>query len=227
MEHLKLPTAFSNFALGYTDLDLMHSLLDFFYKGGPIMWPILACSLLALTVVIERLFFTIAELSRRQPKLVDSMLDAVERREPEMAVKLGRDSKDFIARTLAAALEHRAEKSIASALLRGAERELARYNRGLSVLDTIITLAPLLGLLGTVTGMMGSFGMLGGGELGAPTAITGGIAEALIATAFGLGVAITALIPFNYLNARLEGARRELQDAAAHIEIHAAQFAKP
>lgn len=205
----------------------MHSLLDLFHKGGPIMWPILACSLLALTVVIERLFFTIAEVSRRQPKLVDSMLDAVERQEPELAVKLGRDSKDFVARTLAAALEHRAEKSIASALLRGAERELARYNRGLSVLDTIITLAPLLGLLGTVTGMMGSFGMLGGGELGAPTAITGGIAEALIATAFGLGVAITALIPFNYLNARLEGARRELQDAAAHIEIHAAQFAKP
>ncbi len=205
----------------------MHSLLDLFYKGGPIMWPILACSLLALTVVFERLFFIVAEISRRQPKLVDSMLDAVERREPELAVKLGRDSKDFVARTLAAALEHRAEKSIASALLRGAERELARYNRGLSVLDTIITLAPLLGLLGTVTGMMSSFGMLGGGELGAPTAITGGIAEALIATAFGLGVAITALIPFNYLNARLEGARRELQDAAAHIEIHAAQFSKP
>lgn len=205
----------------------MHSLLDLFHKGGPIMWPILACSLLALTVVFERLFFIVAEMSRRQPKLVDSMLDAVERREPELAVKLGRDSKDFVARTLASALEHRAEKSIASALLRGAERELARYNRGLSVLDTIITLAPLLGLLGTVTGMMGSFGMLGGGELGAPTAITGGIAEALIATAFGLGVAITALIPFNYLNARLEGARRELQDAAAHIEIHAAQFAKP
>ena len=205
----------------------MHSLLDLFYKGGPIMWPILACSLLALTVVFERLFFIVAEMSRRQPKLVDSMLDAVERREPELAVKLGRDSKDFVARTLAAALEHGAEKSIASALLRGAERELARYNRGLSVLDTIITLAPLLGLLVTVTGMMGSFGMLGGGELGAPTAITGGIAEALIATAFGLGVAITALIPFNYLNARLEGARRELQDAAAHIEIHTAQFAKP
>ena len=205
----------------------MHSLLDLFHKGGPIMWPILACSLLALTVVFERLFFIVAEMSRRQPKLVDSMLDAVERRELELAMKLGRDSKDFVARTLAAALEHGAEKSIASALLRGAERELARYNRGLSVLDTIITLAPLLGLLGTVTGMMGSFGMLGGGELGAPTAITGGIAEALIATAFGLGVAITALIPFNYLNARLEGARRELQDAAAHIEIHAAQFAKP
>ena len=95
------------------------------------MWPILACSLLALTVVFERLFFIVAEMSRRQPKLVDSMLDAVERRELELAMKLGRDSKDFVARTLAAALEHGAEKSIASALLRGAERELARYNRGL------------------------------------------------------------------------------------------------
>jgi biopolymer transport protein ExbB len=114
--------------------------------------------------------------------------------------------------------------------LRAAERELARYDRGLSTLDTIITLAPLLGLLGTVTGMMGSFNMLGGSELGSPTAITGGIAEALIATAFGLGVAITALIPFNYLNARLEQARREIQDAAAHVEIHlenASKSAKP
>ena len=68
--------------------------------------------------------------------------------------------------------------------------------------------------------MIRSFGMLGGAELGAPSAITGGIAEALIATAFGLGIAITALLPFNYLNARLEEARLEMQDAASHAEIH-------
>jgi biopolymer transport protein ExbB len=152
------------------------------------------------------------------------MLDAVEQGDPDGAVKIADDTKDFVARTLCAALSHRREKSISSALLRAAEQELARYNRGLSTLDTIITLAPLLGLLGTVTGMMNSFGMLQGGELGAPTAITGGIAEALIATAFGLGVAIMALIPFNYLNSRLELARREIQDAAAHVEIHLAQL---
>ena len=78
----------------------------------------------------------------------------------------------------------------------------------------------MLGLLGTVVGMIGSFNMLGGSELGAPAAITGGIAEALIATAFGLGIAITALLPFNYLNAREEEARLEIQDAASHVELH-------
>lgn len=184
------------------------------------MWPLLACSLAALGVAIERVLFLVAESIRRQPSVVDAMLDAVEQQEPDKALELGNACSDFVAKTLCAALSHRREKSVSSALLRAAERELARYDRGLSTLDTIITLAPLLGLLGTVTGMMGSFNMLGGSELGSPTAITGGIAEALIATAFGLGVAITALIPFNYLNARLEHARREIQDAAAHVEIH-------
>ncbi len=80
-------------------------------------------------------------------------------------------------------------------------------------------MAPLLGLLGTVTGMIHAFGLLGESELGAPTAITGGIAEALIATGFGLAIAILALIPFNYLNSRLEEARHEIEDAASHLEL--------
>ena len=78
--------------------------------------------------------------------------------------------------------------------------------------------APLLGLLGTVTGMMGSFSLIGG-ELSAPGAITGGIAEALIATAFGLGIAITALIPFNLLNTKMEEARLEIELAATQLEL--------
>lgn len=205
----------------------MPNLQALFLKGGPIMWPLLVCSLVALTVALERLFFILAEKSRRAPAVVDSMLDAVERNAPEAALERGKTSRDFVARTLCSALAHRREKSISSALLRAAERELARYDRGLSTLDTIITLAPLLGLLGTVTGMMRSFNMIGGTELGAPTAITGGIAEALIATAFGLAIAITALIPFNYLNARLEQARREIQDAAAHLEIHLEHASRP
>jgi biopolymer transport protein ExbB len=82
----------------------------------------------------------------------------------------------------------------------------------------VITLAPLLGLLGTVTGMMGSFSLIGG-DLSAPGAITGGIAEALIATAFGLGIAITSLIPFNVLNTKADEARHELESASAQLEL--------
>jgi len=115
------------------------------------------------------------------------------------------------------ALRHK-EKSLANALLYAQEQETKRFRRGIPILDTVITLAPLLGLLGTVTGMMGSFSIIGG-ELSSPGAITGGIAEALIATAFGLGIAITSLIPFNYLNTKMEEARLEIESAATQLEL--------
>ena len=181
------------------------------------MWPILVTSIVALTVVLERLFFILRERVRRQPEVVERMLTAVERGDIEDAQRLGHGSRDFIARTLCYALSH---EDKLNAVARAAGRELQRYNRGLSLLDTAITVAPLLGLLGTVTGMIRSFSILGGEELGAPSAITGGIAEALIATAFGLGVAILALLPFNFLNTQLERARHEVSDAASQLEAH-------
>ena len=194
-------------------------MIEIFYKGGPIMWPLLLVSVVALTVVIERLVFIALEKKNRNPALVGDILTKVENGHVDEAARLGEGSKDFVARALTYALTHR-EKSFSEAMLRSANWELKRFNRGLTLLDTAITLAPLLGLLGTVVGMIGSFNMLGGSELGAPAAITGGIAEALIATAFGLGIAITALLPFNYLNAREEEARLEIQDAASHVELH-------
>jgi len=194
-------------------------MIEIFHKGGPIMWPLLLVSVVALTVVIERLVFIALEKKNRNPALVGDILTKVENGHVDEAARLGEGSKDFVARALTYALTHR-EKSFSEAMLRSANWELKRFNRGLTLLDTAITLAPLLGLLGTVTGMIRSFDMLGGSELGAPAAITGGIAEALIATAFGLGIAITALLPFNYLNAREEEARLEIQDAASHVELH-------
>ncbi len=194
-------------------------LIQLFIKGGPIMWPILFTSIIALTVVSERLFFIARERLKRQPRVVSDILARVESGDFDGAARIGAGSQDFVAATLVYALENR-DKSVSDALLRAANWELKRFNRGLAILDTVITVAPLLGLLGTVTGMIHSFSLLGGSELGAPSAITGGIAEALIATAFGLGVAILSLLPFNYLNARLEEARHEIQDAASHVEIY-------
>lgn len=193
-------------------------MFEMFLKGGPVMWPLLLASVLSVGVTIERLLFIFSERRRRNSDAVEAIIAAAERGDAEAAIRSGEGSEDFVARTLVYGLKHR-DRSFSSAILRAANMELKRFGRGLPALDTIITLAPLLGLLGTVTGMISAFGLLGGRELDAPTAITGGIAEALIATAFGLAIAIISLIPYNYLVARLEEARHELEDACNNLEI--------
>ena len=197
-------------------------MMRLFLKGGPIMWPLLITSIVALATVIERLIFRMRETLHRDPDTVESIFSQVEKGNISAAIRTAQDSEDFVARIMVYALTHR-EKSLSNAYLKAANKELQRFNRGLPILDTIITLAPLLGLLGTVTGLIHAFGLLGTEELGSPAAITGGIAEALIATAFGLAIAITALIPYNYLHARLEEARNELQDAGSQLELLLAQ----
>jgi biopolymer transport protein ExbB len=200
--------------------ELMHrgSLIGYFKKGGPIMYPLLFVSILAMSVVLERLVFLAREKKSRDPEVVDEILARIQDADINGAVRAGAKTKDFVARALIYGIQHR-EKSLTNALIRSAGTEIHRFTRGISILDTCVTMAPLLGLLGTVTGMMGSFGMLGGAELSAPSQITGGIAEALIATAFGLGIAITALIPMNYLHQQAEKAKHEIEDASTHLEI--------
>jgi biopolymer transport protein ExbB len=185
-------------SLGGALKDMMHrgSLIGYFKKGGPIMYPLLCVSILAMSVVLERLVFLAREKKYRDPEVVDEILARIQEADVNGAVRAG-----------------------TNALIRSAGTEIHRFTRGISILDTCVTMAPLLGLLGTVTGMMGSFGMLGGAELSAPSQITGGIAEALIATAFGLGIAITALIPMNYLHQQAEKAKHEIEDASTHLEI--------
>lgn len=183
------------------------------------MWPLLLTSLAALTVILERLAFSLREYRRRDPAAAARVFALLERGHFAAARQEAARSRDLQARFLAAVLPQRGN-ALDSAVLRAAGLELRRYNRGISVLDTIVTLAPLLGLFGTVTGMIHAFGLLGASELGTPTAITGGIAEALIATAFGLLIAMLSLLPFNFLNTQLEQAREDLQATAAQLEMH-------
>jgi len=193
--------------------------MELFTHGGPIMWPILLVSFLMITVVIERTFFILRENSSREPEVVAKMLEIAEKGDFEGAIQIGKKSKDFIARVLVYAISHK-EHSISNAFMRASNQELTRFGRGLAILDTVVTAAPYLGLLGTVTGMMKTFAALGDGDISSSTgAITGGVGEALIATACGLAIAILGLFPFNYLNARTEEATHQISDASNALEL--------
>lgn len=194
-------------------------MFELFFKGGPIMWPILILSIITLSVVIERAIFLISEKKNRDHDTVLNIFRLVEHKQLDEATRVGDGSEDMVARVLTSGLEHR-NTSYSDAMLEGASAELDRYNRGLVALDTAVTLGPLLGLLGTVIGMIRAFGVVGGSDLATQQhAITGGIAESLIAVTFGLGVAIVAIIPLNYLNARLEKARRQMESAMTRMEL--------
>src|SRR5688500_3057500 len=183
------------------------------------MWPILLLTFVAIPVVVEGMPSIFRATARREPEVVDTMLEAVERGDIDSARAIGRKSKDFIAKILVYSLTNR-QYSLSNAFIRASGQELARFQQGMATLDTCITAAPLLGLLGTVTGMMRTFGALGGGDVGAAAGqITGGVAEALIATACGLAVAIIGLFPFNYLNARAEQAKQEVADVSHALEL--------
>jgi biopolymer transport protein ExbB len=192
-------------------------LIDKFHKGGPVMWPILIVSIVALTVVLERCIWWGGRWFRRDPKRIEKVFTAIENDDTTEASRLSRGSRDPVLRMLWNGLNHQ-HSSLEAALQVAAGIEIKRAGRFLVVMDTLVTLAPLLGLLGTITGLIKSFSFLGNEEL-AVQAVTGGIAEALIATACGLGIAIFALIPFNFFTSRVSNLEFELQTAATNLEV--------
>jgi biopolymer transport protein ExbB len=192
-------------------------LIDNFRKGGPIMWPILIVSIIAVAVVLERVFWWTGRWMRRDPKRIEKVFTAIETGDVTEASRLSRGSRDPVLRMMWNGLNHQ-HASLQGALQVAAGIEIKRAGRFLVVMDTLVTLAPLLGLLGTITGLIRSFSFLGNEEL-AVQAVTGGIAEALIATACGLGIAIFSLIPFNFFTSRVSNLEFELQTAATNLEV--------
>jgi len=191
--------------------------LQFFLKGGPVMWPMLLCALVAVAVVGERTFWWWRERQKRDPQRLEQLLAALEGSDLATATSLAKGSADPVIRMIYRGLSH-VHASLQGALQLAAGIELKRAGRFLTVMDTLVTLAPLLGLLGTVTGLMRAFLNVGNAELSV-VAVTGGIGEALIATACGLGVAIFALIPFNLFSAKVAQLQFELETAATNIEV--------
>jgi biopolymer transport protein ExbB len=179
------------------------------------MVPLLVCSVIALAVVIERLMFW-RKIGSNEP--VESMLRLVEQRDFAKAREAGQAAESPVARVLLAGLAHRSP-SAAKAMEVAAQGQLPTLRKRLTILDTIITLAPLLGLLGTVVGMIGSFDIMSASGIGQPHAVTGGVAEALIATATGLLIAILTLVPYNYFSNRAEKETEHIEYYASRLEL--------
>lgn len=182
------------------------------------MYPLLLCSLTALTVIIERMIFWTRERRRRNQKLIDNILEFAEHSDYNEAARVGSGSSDYVARILVCGLLHK-EFSLTSAMEMAAAAEIRRMKHFMNVLDTMVTVSPLLGIFGTVTGIIRSFEAMG--ILGAqnPIAVSGGIAEALITTATGLSIAIPSLAFFNYFNSKIEDALHEIETYSTSLEI--------
>ncbi|MFH0845103.1 MAG: MotA/TolQ/ExbB proton channel family protein [Pseudomonadota bacterium] len=182
------------------------------------MYPLLACSIISLTVIIERALFWIREDIRRNQLLVDDVLELCRKGDWDTVKRKVVDSRDYILRILINGILHR-EFSMTKAMETAASDEIRRMRRYLIVLDTMITLAPLLGILGTVTGIINSFEVMGTTGIDHPQAVTAGIAQALITTAAGLVIAIFSVFPYNYFNSRAEDAARTIEKYATSLEI--------
>ncbi len=198
-------------------LPLANAAVEFFIQGGPIMYPIAVVAVFAVCIFLERFFWWTRLSARRSPRQLESVYETLEGGNLAKAIELASKSKDPVVRMIHHGLNHR-HTSMQGALEVAAGQELQDAGRFLSAMDTIVTLAPLLGLLGTVTGIMGSFTSIGGSEL-AVEKVTGGIGEALIATAAGLGIAIGTLVPMNYYHTRLAKLKFDLEAAANNVLI--------
>lgn len=202
-------------------LPLANAVIKLIHDGGPIMYPILVVAVFAVCVLVERIFWWLRFSARCSARQREQVYAALEAGDQAKAISLSEKTTDPVVRMIHHGLKHQ-HSSMQGALEVAAGHELQSAGRFLGAMDTIVTLGPLLGLLGTVTGIMGSFSSIGDSEL-AVEKVTGGIGEALIATAAGLLIAIATLVPMNYFHSRLAKLQFDLEAAANNVLILAAQ----
>lgn len=191
--------------------------VETFVHGGWVMWPVLLTFFLALCVLIDRVVWWIRlkmQIRKVDQEKVREMLGL-----GDFAATwdlTGRSSDPYLG-NLRDGLEH-ARTSMTAAMQLHATHLIEKADARMWILGTIITLAPLLGLLGTIVGIMESFKFVGDENLAA-TKVSGGIGEALIATACGLGIAILCLLPYNYFRKRVSMLRGSLERWINHAEL--------
>ena len=181
------------------------------------MWPLIVCVFASLAVLFERAMWWWNLRNSAHPDLCEKIFKALTDGAFKEALELASGNEDPHIRTIYAGLNN-ADSSMLGAMQMHASNELEQARKKQWILNTFITMAPLLGLIGTVIGIMDSFNFVGNDEL-AVTKVSGGIAEALIATATGLGIAIVCLLPYNFFNKCIFSYRLQLEHTMNRIEL--------
>lgn len=187
-------------------MDLIMQSFSVFHKGGPVMYLLLLCSLIVVAIAVER-FSYYRNANTDMHKLLNELIHLLESAELDNAIGVCQRIGGAAAMVASKGIEcykwDNGHAAVESILEGEASLVAARLREKLKHLDTIVTMAPLLGLLGTVIGMINSFSVMNV-KSGQPLAITGGVGEALVATASGLSVAILAMAVYSYFNHRLD-----------------------
>lgn len=176
-------------------------LWDYFTKGGPLMWPLLACSVVGLIFIVERVI-AYYRVKGDTAEIVSEVRESLLRRELRQSIEICEGYDHPVAVTLKSGLLRfgKSHGEIEKAMESVALHEVSKLEKSLWILATIANIAPLFGFLGTVTGMIASFQALAEVGLGNPEAVAGGISEALITTATGLVIALPVQAAYNYFN---------------------------
>ena len=186
--------------------------------GGPLLGPIILCSITAAAIILERLW-TLQDKRVLPRELPQKVWQLIESNQVNDRVIAALEQNSPLGRLLATGLanRHRPREMLMERLEDTGRHVVHELERFLNTLGTIAGVSPLLGLLGTVTGIIRAFNAIEAGGMGDPRALSGGIAEALIATAAGLCVAIPALISYRYLRGRVDGLVVEMEKHAIRM----------
>ncbi|MCF6256255.1 MAG: MotA/TolQ/ExbB proton channel family protein [Gammaproteobacteria bacterium] len=201
------------------------NIVDLFQQGGPVMLVLLAMSVLAVTIILLKLFQFYRSGLRRLAFVDDTVL-AVQRGEHEQAIKRLQQHDNPVAKVLESAIRYGADPTMSTGdveaeVSRVGSAQIRNLESWLRGLSSIAHLSPLLGLLGTVTGMIVAFMSLeAAGSRVDPSILSGGIWEALLTTAFGLTVAIPAMAAFYYLEGEVDRVRAAMKDASIRVLRH-------
>jgi biopolymer transport protein ExbB len=186
--------------------------------GGPFMWPIILCSIIAAGILLERLW-TLQRKRVLPQDLLKKVSELADRNQVNPKVIEALEKNSPLGRILAAALanRHRGREIMMERIEDTGRHVVHELERFLNSLGTIASISPLLGLLGTVTGIIRAFNAVMLGGMGDPRMLAGGISEALITTAGGLAVAIPSFIAYRYLRGKVERIVIEMEKIAVNF----------